>query len=347
MKRREKLIILLLIMSFFIGFIPSIVKATDVKDLPFCQDDDIYVAWTIKDKNGNEVQNITGGGDYGLQDLSIPGYNDYTNCYFELVVNEYIGKQVNIDNFGTFTYTEQTRNEDDMNWYIYKFNISDPSKYNKPTSEAKSFNFEITVERTGKSYQVWLDYNVIGERKIYEVKNNTVSIAVEASSDKDLSLKADEISKESNTYLQMIEYINKKCDNECLGSFDISLVGGDYKGNLEVTFMVGEQYNGKKVLVCHKKSDGTYEYFENNVKNGKVSITVNELSPFMISLVKEENTANNSSDSSNNESQNEQENKKELDETPKTGVTDVVYYVLPVVFISAVGIVVFRKKSKK
>ena len=83
------------------------------------------------------------------------------------------------------------------------------------------------------------------------------------------------------------------------------------------------------------------------MKNGKVSVTVSELSPFMVSLVKEENTANNGSDNSNNESQNKQENKKELDETPKTGVTDVVYYILPVVFISAVGIVVFRKKSKK
>lgn len=344
MKKCVKISILLLIIAVVIGITPNIVMATDETST---ETDEVYVAWTVKNSNGEEVEGIRGGGDYGLQDLVIPGYNDYTNCYFELVVNAYVGEEINIDNFGTFTYTGETRNQYDMEWYIYEYAITEPENYNKPSEENNSYNFTINVEETGKSYEKWLGYKVVGERKIYKVESDNMSIAVEAGAETELSLKADVIESTNDTYLEMIQYINTKCDNECLGSFDISLVGGEYKGNLTITFTVGEKYNGKDVFVCHKKSDGTYEDFREVVTNGTITVTVSELSPFMISLINEQTTpTDNNTTVEDNNSSTTTNDEKELDETPKTGTIDLTYYIIPVVIISAAGMILTIKRKQ-
>lgn len=350
MKKCVRISILLLIVAIIIGIMPNIVKATD-EILP--EIDEVYVAWTIKNKDGKEVEGIRGGGDYGLQDLVVPGYNDYTDCYFELVVNQYAGKEIKIDNFGTFIYSGETREEYDLEWFIYKHDITEPEKYNKPSKETISLTFTINVEENGKSYQRWLDYKVVGERKTYKVDSDNISIAVETGSETELSLKAETIKKDDEVYLDMIQYINTKCTNEYLGSFDISLIGGEYKGDLTITFTVGEQYNDKNIIVCHRKNDGTYEDFRETVKNGKVTITVNELSPFMISLVKEQTNINNNDNVNNSTVENTNSNttnddKKEFDETPKTGTIDLTYYILPIAIISVAGIIatIKRKQAK-
>ncbi len=347
MKKCVKISILLLIVAVVIGITPNIVMATD--ETP-TETDEVYVAWTVKNNAGEEVEGIRGGGDYGIQDLVVPGYNDYTNCYFELKVNVYAGEEITIDNFGTFAYSGETRKQSDMEWYIYKHVITEPEKYNKPSEEYNSLNFTIKDEETGKSYEKWLGYIVVGERKTYKVESGNMSIAVETGAETELSLKADVIESTNDTYLEMIQYINTKCDNECLGSFDISLVGGEYKGNLTITFTVGEEYNGKDVFVCHKKSDGTYEDFREVVTNGAVTVTVSELSPFMISLINEqttptENDTNNTTVEDNNSSTTNNE-EKELDETPKTGTIDLTYYIIPVVIISAAGIILTIKRKQ-
>lgn len=341
MKKSIKSIMILLIIAIMFGIMPNIVNATE-NDIA---DENIWVAWTIKNEKGEEVEGISGGGDYGLQDMVIPSYNDYTNCYFEMVVNEYVGKTITLDGLGTFTYTNQQRKDDEFNWYIYKLNISEPAKFNHAMS-AQVFQFDITVESTGKTYTKYLDFSVWEmEKKTYKVQNDKLSIEVGAMSENELSLKAEELTNTSDTYVKMI---NQKLENnELLYVFDISLVGGEYKGKLPITFTVGEQYNGRKINVCHAKANGIYENFYEIVKDGKISITVSELSPFMLSLVKEETTTNNNSSENNTGSQNKEENEKELDQTPKTGVTEIAYYVLPVAIISALGIVIFRKKNNK
>ena len=51
-----------------------------------------------------------------------------------------------------------------------------------------------------------------------------------------------------------------------------------------ITFNLGESYNGKMAYIIHKLHDETYQELEAEVVDGKVSITVKELSPFTLSL---------------------------------------------------------------
>jgi hypothetical protein len=53
---------------------------------------------------------------------------------------------------------------------------------------------------------------------------------------------------------------------------------------LTLTFQVGGQYNGKKVYILHKLQNGDIEHFTPTVEDGAVSITVQELSPFLLAV---------------------------------------------------------------
>ena len=75
-------------------------------------------------------------------------------------------------------------------------------------------------------------------------------------------------------------------DVNILECYEVKLTG-KYKGNLQLTFDVGTEHNGKTAYVLHKKKDESIEKFEQNIEDGKVIITVDELSPFIIYIEKE------------------------------------------------------------
>lgn len=66
--------------------------------------------------------------------------------------------------------------------------------------------------------------------------------------------------------------------------YDIT-VTGTFDGKLSVSITVGEQYNGQKLNIYHKLANGEIEIFKDAVvANGKVTVEVTELSPFMITV---------------------------------------------------------------
>ena len=81
--------------------------------------------------------------------------------------------------------------------------------------------------------------------------------------------------------------------------------------------------------------------FEKQIKDGKVTITVSELSPFVVA-VKE----NDQAPITNQEEQEKTPttNKGEKDTTPKTGTIDIIGYVLFATILSGIGIVALKKK---
>lgn len=134
-------------------------------------------------------------------------------------------------------------------------------------------------------------------------------------------------SKENNS---MIEDVKDKGYTNILGSYEFTLTGADKLSQpIDITFNVGNEYNEKIVYVLHQKQDGTYEEFERTVAEGKFTITVSELSPFVIG-VKEE-----------------QVNNDEKDDTPRTGGTiNTIYFLLPLTVVSLVGAVALKKKEQ-
>lgn len=70
-----------------------------------------------------------------------------------------------------------------------------------------------------------------------------------------------------------------------IGAFDV-YVKGVYEfidGNLHLTFTLGDDYNGKEIRVTHFKDDGTVEKFKETVVRGKIQLTIDSLSPFILS----------------------------------------------------------------
>lgn len=143
--------------------------------------------------------------------------------------------------------------------------------------------------------------------------------------------------KENDT---MKTEIKNKGYTNILGSYELTLAGADTLVNpIDITFNVGTEYNGKTVYILHQKKNGTYENFEKKVTDGKVTITVSELSPFVLG-VKEETTE------TDNTTTTATTNKGEKDDTPKTGTVDIIGYVSLITIMSMVGIVTLKRKLK-
>lgn len=67
-----------------------------------------------------------------------------------------------------------------------------------------------------------------------------------------------------------------------LGKYEISVENGKYKAPLAVKFNVGEDANGKKMVIKHVKQNNEVESVDVTVENGMVSINVESLSPFAV-----------------------------------------------------------------
>lgn len=76
----------------------------------------------------------------------------------------------------------------------------------------------------------------------------------------------------------------KKEVEKYLSAYDIHIDGG-YEGEIFIIFDVGKQYEGRNVAIKHLLEDGTIETYTITVKNGKVSLTLDSLSPFVLALL--------------------------------------------------------------
>lgn len=72
---------------------------------------------------------------------------------------------------------------------------------------------------------------------------------------------------------------------EIIKSYDVKLIG-DYQGKLQVSLAVGDEYNGKNALIKHLSKDGLKSYTD-VVKDGKVEVEVDGLSPFVVIIEKD------------------------------------------------------------
>lgn len=130
---------------------------------------------------------------------------------------------------------------------------------------------------------------------------------------------------------EMITEVNEAGYTKVLGTYELKLTGATSLQNpIDITFDLGTEYNGQVAYILHKKANGSYERFEEQIKDGKVTITVSELSPFVVA-VKENDQAPTTT-------------KGEKDTTPKTATIDIIGYVLVATILSGVGIVTLKKK---
>lgn len=70
--------------------------------------------------------------------------------------------------------------------------------------------------------------------------------------------------------------------NTIIAAYNVTLISGEYSGNLTLTFTVGEENNGKTLNIYHKNANGQTENYTAECVGGKITIVVEELSPFLI-----------------------------------------------------------------
>ena len=297
---------------------------------------------TIVDNDDNYIggnqQHVEGGQDSSTTDISTA--YDYSDAYYKLNLYAYAGDNITINNLGTFTYIG-TEQYDTHTEYVYKKKITDTSIFTH--AQQLSYFFEILNKNDNKKVYYQINFNIEGEtRQTYTVNDESknIGISLNAATDIGVSLKADTINETDNTYIEMKNVVADNKDYIWIGAYDIKLVGGDYEGELVITFDLGQENNGKRVYIWHKLSNGNMESFNEVVENGKVTIKVTELSPFLLAYEGQ------TMEQTTNEIDTEIAVKGEKDDTPKTGTNTNMIFIIILAMITG-GITIKILKHKK
>ena len=184
---------------------------------------------------------------------------------------------------------------------------------------------DTTYTYTMPSENVTIDaeFELIFEEKTITKTVGDLTVGIKGTFSQNPEIVITKIEKGNNGYDSLITLVKE--DKEVIGSYNISITGGTYIGDLELTFTIGKQYEGDKIIIYHKLANGEIETKTAIVKDGKATITVNELSPFMLATDKEIVA--------------------KKDETPKTGIATYIGITVFVTGLAGVGAITLKKKK--
>ena len=306
-----------------------------------------------------EQTDILGYGGFREGHYLIPEETQLNEAYFKLNVDTYQGETLNIEGLGTLYYAGLTERNmyntvkekrEPKTMYVYKNSLNNLTKISK----VLTFNLK---GANGYEYTRCINY---GWTLSDEVKEETITGQI-STENKDLDFnvliygngnakfKAIDIDKNDTLYLKLENELKDTITDDYnyinIGTFDITVIEGAYNGEITLTFDIGEEYNGKECVIGHLKNGLYYEQFERKVENGKVTVTVDSLSPFMISVLEEKEDITPTAPTEQEQPTNTDD--KELDETPKTGEDNNITLPISIIaLISLTGIVIVKKYTK-
>lgn len=195
-------------------------------------------------------------------------------------------------------------------------------------------------------------YNIkIGSRtyKFYIVKGTDTQLVEPTYVGLDLGSKIEITSEDSSIPLDTsltVKNVNDSSIKDKIGtenykSYDIRLYSDAKSAKIEklengkftVKIPVPTELNGKELVVYYITTTGEKEEHEVIIKDGYAVFTTDHFSTYTLA-----------EKVSNTETTTEKSTTTEKDETPKTGTIDIISYVLVATFISAIGIIVLKKK---
>ena len=126
-------------------------------------------------------------------------------------------------------------------------------------------------------------------------------------------------------------------------TYDITLksegVAIQPNGKVQISIPIPSDYDKTKLTVLRVADDGTKTEYDTKVEG---EIAVIETDHFSTYVLAEKNVTDTEVPKTE-----ETAPKGEKDDTPKTGTVEIIYYILPVMIISTLGIIVFRRKETK
>lgn len=233
-------------------------------------------------------------------------------------------------------YTNAMMNEAYYNedaWYHFITNSNIYEKYYTLTINNKEFNFLASKDSSKINNNVNLITNDVGS----DITINTKTASVPF----DTLIQVSKITSgtEYDKIVKLLEVTNSEI-------FDLKLYSSSTgknvtklkDGTFEVKMPINEKLKGKDLIVYYVNENDKIEEHEVTVKDGYAKFTTDH---FSIYTLAEKKVAEETPDNTNIDKEIPT---GEKDETPKTGVIDIISYVLVVTFISAVGIVVLKKR---
>ena len=185
-----------------------------------------------------------------------------------------------------------------------------------------------TVPSTSSGSHSTNSSNTNSNNKDYNVTDKVTYVP----NGEDIDIKGSVVTETNDTYAKMVKLAQDRGYAKLFNMYEIHEVNNkSLTKSLTLTFNLGEENNGKYAYILHLKHDNTYEKWEQEVVNGKVSISVSELSPFIVALKdKEENKEENKNDVSN----------------PQTSSINVIALGL-ISTTSLIGLITLVKKNRK
>lgn len=226
-------------------------------------------------------------------------------------------------------------NEDGWYHFVTAKNIYE--KYYELTINGNKVNFLVVKDSSKVNNNVNLITNDIGS----DITINTKTASIPF----DTLIQVSKITSgtEYDKIIKILEVANSEM-------FDLKLYSNSIgknitklaNGTFEVKIPINEEFKGKDLMVYYVDENNKIEEHEVTVKDGYAIFTTDHFSVYTLAekkVIEEtpENTPTNTPA--------ETPTKGEKDETPKTGVVDVMGYVLIATFISAVGIIILKKKA--
>ena len=282
------------------------------------------ITLTVTPSNGYKLKNIIGVNTTKIDDtiytFIMPNEDVTINAEFEkiskiITINNTNNGTISSSNTNAITGETITLTVTPSNGYKLKNIIGvNATKVNDTTYTFLMPNEDATINA---------EFELIYEENTITKTLGDLTVDIKGTFSQNPELVITKIEKGNNGYDSLITLVKE--DKEVIGSYDLSITGGTYIGNLELTFTVGKQYEGNILTIYHKKASGDIEILTGTVENGKVVITVSELSPFILVTDKEVT--------------------EQKDATPKTG--DNMYSYTIIMAISIVGLFIVIKLIKR
>lgn len=124
-----------------------------------------------------------------------------------------------------------------------------------------------------------------GEPEFFEktIADNTSKLSVTGQFTNEAALQVEPITTGSTSYNNLIKLVDTD-KNEVVAAYEISIIDGSFTGKLDLVFNIGSEYNGKTFTIYYEKNSGKTEKYTAVCTEGKISIAIDALSPFLITI---------------------------------------------------------------
>jgi alpha-tubulin suppressor-like RCC1 family protein len=184
------------------------------------------------------------------------------------------------------------------------------------------------------------------ERTIAE---DTGKISVTGQFTREAALQVVSLTADNTSYNRLFKLVDTS-KNEVVAAYEISTMDGGYTGKLNLVFNVGSENDGRTYTIYHEKENREIEQYSVVCTGGRVSIDIDELSPFLITVSVQANSdddTNNDGDRDRDNGSDEYIDGKNDNSIPQTSDNSKLFFWVILTTLSATIIMLVHGRNKK